>query len=101
MAFVSKARLQPSDDGYFKGAPDLAIEVVSPGNSKTEIHGKIKAYFQAGTRMVWVLYPKSRAMYVYHSASEEGILGEADTLDGNDVLPGFGTPLTEIFKVLQ
>jgi hypothetical protein len=48
-----------------------------------------------------VVYPKSRAIYVYRSVSDVQILGEADTLTGGDVLPGFGVSLAEIFKVLN
>ena len=101
VAFVSKSRLRPVDEGYFVGAPDLVIEVISPGNTKTEIHEKVVAYFRAGARLVLAVYPKSRVIYVYRSVSDVRILSETDTLDGGDVLPGFSVPIAEIFKVLK
>src|SRR5260221_4130760 len=63
-AFVSTARDQEGE-GYFEGAPDLAVEVYSPGNTQTEMQEKVEAYFQAGCRLVWAFYPKSRTIYVY------------------------------------
>jgi Uma2 family endonuclease len=100
VAFVSKARAQKGE-GYFKGAPDLAVEVVSPGNSKEEIHKKIVNYFGTGCRLVWVFYSKSRAVYVYTSPNEIKVLNAEDVLDGGDVLPGFSVKLTDIFSALD
>src|SRR5450432_1595783 len=100
IAFVSKARAQTGDD-YFIGAPDLAVEVVSPSNTTVEMHDKVKQYFKKGSRLVWIVYPKSRTIYVYHSETDVQILGEADTLDGADVLPGFSIRIADIFAVLS
>ncbi|HLY25397.1 MAG TPA: Uma2 family endonuclease [Aggregatilineales bacterium] len=100
VAFVSKARKQ-TGEGYFEGAPDLAVEVFSPSNSQTEIHDKIKRYFQAGSRLVWVFYPQSRAVYVYKSPTDIKVLNENDTLDGGEVLPGFAVKIGDIFAVLD
>jgi Uma2 family endonuclease len=62
VAFVAKARAQHGED-YFDGAPDLAVEVYSPSNTKLEIHQKVEQLFQNGCRLVWLVYPKSRAIY--------------------------------------
>jgi Uma2 family endonuclease len=100
-AFVSKARLKPLKEDYFDGAPDLAVEVMSPGNTKTEMHEKVKAYFEAGARLVWFVFPKARAVYAYTDATTVTILTENDTLTGGDVLPGFAVKVSEIFSVLD
>ena len=100
VAFVSKTRAQ-AGDGYFLGAPDLAVEVVSPGNTTVEMHDKVKQYFNKGSRLVWVVYPKSRTIYVYQSETDVRILGETDTLNGADVLPGFSVKIGDIFAVLN
>src|SRR5258708_5499834 len=99
-AFVSKVRDQEGE-GYFEGAPDLAVEVFSPGNTKTEMQEKVEAYFHTGCRLVWVFYPKSRTVYVYGSPNEVKILSEAYTLDGSDVLAGFAVKIGDIFAVLD
>jgi Uma2 family endonuclease len=99
-AFVTKARAQYGE-GYFLGAPDLAVQVVSPGNSQIELHKKIAGYFDAGTRIVWVVYPKSRVVYVYRSAGEITVLNEGDSLEGLAVLPGFSVKVRDIFAVLD
>ena len=101
VAFVSKARLKPRTEKFSTVAPDLAVEVVSPGNSKSELHEKVKLYFEAGTRQVWVFYPKSRTVYVYHSPKDVTILDIEDTLEGSDLLPGFSVRLCDLFAVLD
>src|SRR5436305_1705802 len=101
VAFVSKARLKPVQSGYLDGAPDLAVEIVSPGNTEAEMHDKVKRYFQAGARLVWVAYPRSRVIYVYTSPNEVKILQADDTLTGGDVLPGFSVQVADIFAVLD
>ena len=101
VAFVSKARLKPRTDKFAALAPDLAVEVVSPSNTKQEMHEKIALYFQAGTRQVWIVYPKSRAIYVYRAEDDVTILKRDGTLDGGDVLPGFSVKVADIFAVLD
>lgn len=99
-AFVASARAQYGDD-FFTGALDLAVEVVSPGNTQMELHQKIEDYFGAGARLVWVVYPKVRVIYAYLSPDEIKVLHETDTLAGLDVLPGFSANIADIFAVLD
>ena len=98
VGFISKAHMAtvPSRK-YVAGAPDLAVEVVSPNDRADEIHAKVNKYLQNGTRMVWVAYPATRTV-VAHTASGAQTLGEDDTLDGGDVLPGFTLPIRDIFS---
>jgi Uma2 family endonuclease len=101
VAYISAEHAKPLTDKFVDGAPDLAIEVVSPGNSANEINEKTALYFHAGTRQVWIVYPNTRTIYVYTSATKVTILSGADILDGSDVLPGFRLPLTDLFGVLD
>jgi Uma2 family endonuclease len=101
ISFISKDRLGPLEDSYYTVAPDLAVEVISPGNSETEMEEKITAYFRVGTLLVWYFYPQLRAIYVYHAPDKITVLGVDDTLDGGDVLPGFKVNVKDIFAVLD
>ncbi len=80
--------------------PDLAVEVISKGNTKAEMKRKIADYFEAGVRLVWLVFPKARTVRVYTSAKDSELLAEADTLTGGDVLPGFELPLKMLFEKL-
>ncbi|QDV32425.1 Uma2 family endonuclease [Tautonia plasticadhaerens] len=77
--------------------PDLAVEVVSPTDSAENLIAKIHEYFDAGSRLVWVVYPTVEEVYVYESPRSIRVLGRQDELDGGDVLPGFRLGLAELF----
>jgi Uma2 family endonuclease len=89
---------EPFDEDYIPFAPDLAVEVLSPGNDPAEMHDKALEYLRFGTRLVWLIDPTSRAVMVYTPTSTH-LLSADDTLDGGDVLPGFGVVVREIFPV--
>src|SRR5260370_15576065 len=74
VSFTSNARLTPLSGAYPQVAPDLAVEVASPGNTVDDMNQKIEQYFAAGVRQVWVLYAKTRTIYVYTSARTVTIL---------------------------
>jgi len=79
-------------------APDLAIEVISKSNTPKEMGGKLADYFAAKVRQVWYVYhTPRREVHVYLSPEERTVLGETQTLDGGDVLPGFTLPLPSLF----
>jgi Uma2 family endonuclease len=103
VAFVSYEKLKGIEnlDNFLPFAPDLAVEVLSPSNTAREIDEKVALYFAAGSRAVWVFNPKQRTAAVYASPSEARILGEQDTLDGGDVLPGFQLDLSKLFAVVR
>ncbi len=98
-AFISSERLASVEnpEKFFPFAPDIAVEVLSPSNTVREMEEKIDLYFGAGSRMVWVVSPKRRTVSVYTSPLEVRILGERDTLEGGDVLPGFSYELSKLF----
>lgn len=78
-------------------APDLAVEVLSRGNTKKEIERKLPEYFTAGTRLAWVADPKTRTVKVYASPETVTVVTEDGVLAGGDVLPGFRLSVREWF----
>lgn len=98
-AFVRRERIEAAGSvrGYWAGAPDLAIEVVSPGDHVGEVEEKVAEWINAGTRMVWVVSPKLRTVTIYRSLTDISILTERDNLLGDDVVPGFRILVADIF----
>ncbi len=104
VAFVSKERLQGLKrlpKGFFQGAPDLAVEIVSPSNTFEEIHTKSVEFFASGTRLVWVVNLDEQWVMVYYAPQPDRLLKIADSLEGEDVIPGFSLPLAELFAELE
>jgi Uma2 family endonuclease len=77
--------------------PDLAVEVLSEGNTAKEMSRKLDDYFDAGVRLVWFVNPRKRAVDVFTAKDECVTFSEQQTLTGGDVLPGFKLPLKELF----
>lgn len=104
ISFMAKERLQGLEDlpdGFLEGAPDLAVEILSPSNTVEEIHNKIVEYFENGSRLVWVIHPKEQYVLVYRSAqSPDRLLKFTDSLDGEDIVPGFTLPIADLFQKL-
>ena len=105
ISFFAKERLRGMTElptGYLEGAPDLAVEVLSPGNTVEEIHDKLVEYFENDTRLAWVIHPSEHFVLVYRSAQEpDKLLKSVDSLDGEDVLPGFTFPVADLFQPLS
>jgi Uma2 family endonuclease len=81
-------------------APDLAVEVISRGNTAQEMAEKLRDYFAAGSRLVWYVDPEKRQVEVFISVESRRVVKEGETLDGGDVLPGFEMSLKELFAEL-
>jgi Uma2 family endonuclease len=99
-AFVSWANLENSgfpDEAAPLMAPDLAVEVISPGNTQREMERKLEEYFEAGVRLVWYVEPREKKVTVYTRPDAAVVLGEADQLTGGEVLPGLVIELKELF----
>jgi len=98
-AFVSEERLaQVADrEPFFEGAPDLAVEVVSPGDRAPEVAAKVRDYLCAGSRQVWIIRPRERTLTVHRPGAAPLHLGADATLEGGDVLPGFSLRVARIF----
>jgi Uma2 family endonuclease len=100
VAFVARVRLaglKRPPRGFFPGAPDLVVEVLSPADTAERMHEKLALYFAHGTRLAWVINPAERNALVYRTPEADRLLRVTDTLDGEDVLPGFRLPLAELF----
>jgi len=99
-AFVRTERLDAVGDveGYWPGAPDLAVEVVSPTDLYGDVEAKVLDWLAAGTRMVLVLNPRKRTVIVYRSLTDVVVLRENDMLDGADVVPGWRIPVRNLFE---
>lgn len=98
-AFVADRR--PAGDAIkrmFDGAPDLAVEVVSPTDRASKVDEKVQLWLDNGTRLVWVLWPATRTITVHSSDGAARTLKEDDELDGGDVLPGFRIDVAELFR---
>jgi len=90
IAFIRQARLpDPRPAGYAALAPDLAVEVLSPGDRPGEVLAKVGDWLSAGTRLVWVVDPERRLARVYRHDGTEAFVTADGALDGEDVLPGF------------
>ena len=97
VALVRRERLPtPEPVGFPELAPDLVIEVLSPGERPGELLAKIADWLSAGTRLVWVIDPERRLARVYRHDGTERIVATSETLDGEDVVPGFACPLNAI-----
>ena len=98
VAFVRAERI-PSGGvkGFFQGAPDLAVEVVSPTDRASEVAGKMQEWLRAGCRMVWVVDPDNRTVTVHRSLTEIVVLTAADSLTAGELLPEFSMPVAKVF----
>lgn len=103
IAFVSTARLPAGGRplGYFPGPPDLAVEVVSPGDLAYEVEEKVAEYLQAGVPLVWIVNPPTRSVRIRRpKTSPNGPAAELsgdDPITGEDILPGFSCKVSEFF----
>jgi Uma2 family endonuclease len=100
VAFVSRQRVDEVGDveGYWPGAPDLVVEVISPGDIYSDVEEKVFDWLEAGTRMVVVVNPRKSIITVYRSLAEITALTETETLDGSDVVPGWKMSVKDIFE---
>ncbi len=99
VAFVRGERAEQAGEtkGYFPGAPDLAVEVLSPDDTVREVEEKVAEWLEYGTRLVWVISPKLHTVTVYRSLADISTLTENNMLDGETVVPGFSHPVTKLF----
>ena len=100
ISFITHERIktmQRATHAFFCGAPDLAVEVLSPSDRPARIAGKLKDYFASGSSLVWLIDPRAKTVRVHRAAADCKVLGVKDTLRGEDVLPGFKLPLSKLF----
>ena len=103
ISFVSRARLSAvgfkrSTRRFFPGGPDLAIKVLSPNNTRSEIDQRLKDFFESGTLVAWVINPDTESVEVCRSLTRRNVIGSEGFLEGEQLLPGFRYPIADLFK---
>ena len=102
VSFVRQPRITPETDlnRPFPGAPDLAVEVMSPDDKAAAIAEKVQEYFEAGSEQVWVLYPSTKVVYQYQQAHDKvTIITEERTLTAESLFPGLAVPVRLFFAL--
>ena len=99
ISFVAASRLPglTAPRGFFVGAPDLAVEVVSPGDTAAEVDDKVQTYLAAGTRLVLIVHPRTRTVTAYRPDGTARVLQTSDILDFGALLPGLSIRVADIF----
>lgn len=97
VSFVAKDRIALSPEGYHQGPPDLAIEVLSPGDRRGKVEHKLSLWLEFGTRSVWLVNPRRRTVEICKPIGERTLLHETDELV-DDTVPGFRVAVSEIFN---
>lgn len=91
----------PQNEAFWSVAPGLIVEVLSPGNTKSEIDRKLNEFFSVGCKLAWVIDPRKKTAKVYTSAKKFKELDETGTLEGGKVLPGFKLKLADLFARMK
>lgn len=101
VSFVARDRIPEAGipEGFWEGAPTLAVEVVSPEDRAVELYAKAREYLEAGTREVWILWPRHRSVTVHSAGGSTKELGPDDELTGGDILPGFRARVGGLFDI--
>jgi Uma2 family endonuclease len=99
VGFITRERAPvPTPERYWPLAPDLAVEVVSPSDRAQDIREKVLDFLNAGTRLVWIVYPQARTIDVYRPGQDVQVVGLDGSLSGDDVLPGFTLSMQQLFE---
>lgn len=100
-AFVSSSRIPRGrlTRTFFEGPPDLAVEVLSPNDRRNDVADKTKLWLDSGVRLLWIVDPDRATVTIHRPDGSVSTLGEADELDGADVLPGFRCAVKDIFQI--
>lgn len=101
LSFVSRERPAgvSAPRGFIEGAPDLAIEIRSPDNTMAELGAKAGEYLSGGARLVWIVDPASRQVWVHRRGLPPVIRSDGDVLDGGEVVPGFRLAVARLFEL--
>lgn len=101
--FIPKDRLlrlgfTPTTKTFFPGAPDLAVEILSPNNIRSEIDERLRDFFSSGTQIAWILHPDDQFVEICHSLVQRQLLGTGASFSGEELLPDFIFPIADLFK---
>src|SRR5262245_35467910 len=99
-AFISEARARKGQDkkGFWRGAPDLAVEVLSPSETGPMVRRKVADWLRFGARQVWIVNSKKETVTIHRSSGESKLFTADETIEADDLLPGYRIVVREIFK---
>ena len=99
-AFILKQNIPPEEpqEAFWPGAPDLAVEVLSPSDRTGEVDEKMAAWLATGTAVVWVVDPRSQTVTVHQPANRQQAYSTGQILEGEPVVPGFSCSIDELFR---
>ena len=99
VSFISKERLDQAKDtkGYWLGPPDIAVEVLSPSDSRPKTRQRVLQWLGFGAKQVWIANPKDSTVTIHHSPTDSKTFSGSDCLEADDILPGFRVSLERIF----
>ena len=100
VAFVRAERLPSLAErpGFLRLAPDLAVGLAFPPDRSWRIADALPNYLESGVTLVWIVEPAQRGVTIHRSGQPEHVLGEGDSLDGEEILPGFHLPVAALFR---
>ncbi len=100
VSFIAAENLPPEGvpDGYIAGPPDLAVEIVSPGDKAADVQDKVQEYLECSVKLVWVVYPQQQIVIAHHPDGMARTLKLNDTLTAETVIPGFSCLVKDIFR---
>jgi Uma2 family endonuclease len=99
VSFVKTGRVAMAErEGSFNGAPELAVEVISPSESAADVHRKVELLIEHGSQIVWIVYPRSKKVVAHFADGTARTLGMADKLTLPDLLPGWELPVAKLFE---
>lgn len=101
VAFISRERIEQigePEEGYWQGAPDLAVEVISPNDTYTEVEDKVFKWLTTGARMIIVVNPRNHTVAIYRPDKPPVRLTEDEVLEGGEVVPGWTMPVRDLFR---
>ena len=98
VSFVFQPRVEGRGSGFPSGAPDIAVEIVSPSDTAAEVARKVAEYLAAGSQRVWVVCPSVRQVFIHRADGSVLSYSGDDVITDEELLPGFSLPLSEIFE---
>jgi Uma2 family endonuclease len=98
LSFLSRERVgRTPRDEWVRGAPELAVEVVSPSESAEDLNQKVMQYLAAGAQAVWVIYPKTKVVQVYRPGMRPEVLESSQLLEEPRLFPGWSIAVGDLF----
>jgi Uma2 family endonuclease len=100
VCFIRQERLAPGGipRGYLETVPDLIVEIISPGDTATEVEAKMEEWLRAGARLAWAMYPETRSILAYRSLTDIQVYSETELIDAAPVLPDFRVRVADLFS---